>query len=78
MPPLKIKSGFKKHEPYPLNEQTKAVIEEICKRIIHLKAMGKANMGGDEWSRIFADSITGDNCAKPLGVADVSWNGCAW
>jgi len=35
-------------------------------------------MSGDQFSRIFADSISGDEFSKPLGVADVAWNGCCW
>ena len=74
----KTRSGYKKHEPYPLNRPSDQTIEGIGKRIVHLLAVGRADMTGDEWSRIFADAITGDNFGNPLGVADVAWNGCAW
>jgi len=35
-------------------------------------------MSGDEFSRIFSDSISGQSFAKPVGIADVEWNGCCW
>ena len=35
-------------------------------------------MTGNEWSRIFADTIGGEEYPRPLGVADVAWNGCCW
>ncbi len=67
-----------RHEPYPLNEFPASVIQGIAKRIVHLKAVGHADMTGDQFSRIFADSISGMSYGKPLGVADVAWNGCCW
>ena len=67
-----------KHEPYPLNEFPPSLIQDIAKRIVHLKAVGLADISGDAFSRIFADSIKGKNHIQPLGVADVSWNGCCW
>lgn len=45
---------------------------------MHLKAVGHADMSGDQFSRIFADAISGQSYARPLGIADVSWNGCCW
>ncbi len=35
-------------------------------------------MSGDQFSRIFSDSIGGMSYGKPVGIADVSWNGCCW
>lgn len=35
-------------------------------------------MTGDQFSRIVADSIDGQSYSKPIGIADVSWNGCCW
>lgn len=78
MPEVRTRDGIEKHEPYPLNEFRKDIIESIAKRIVHLKAVGKADMSGDEFSRIFADSVGGMSYAKPVGIADVSWNGCCW
>ena len=72
------RNGSKKHEPYPLNEFTNTIIESICKRIVHSKAVGKADISGDEFSHFFADSISGQSLDKPVGIADVVWNGCCW
>lgn len=30
------------------------------------------------FSRIFSDSISGMSFGKPVGIADVAWNGCCW
>ena len=75
---VKVRGTQEKHEPYLLNEFPTLVIQSIAKRIVHLKAVGKSDMSGNEFSRIFADAIGGDNFGKPVGVADVQWNGCAW
>ena len=68
----------KPHEPYPLNEFGETTIQSIAKRIIHLKAVGHADMTGSMFIRIFADSISGHKVARPVGVENVVWNGCAW
>ena len=75
---VRTRNGIKKHEPYPINEFPPAVIESICKRIVHLRAVGHADMSGDMFSRIFSDSISGMSFGKPVGIADVAWNGCCW
>lgn len=41
-------------------------------------AVGHADITGDDFGGIFASAISGNHRAKPLGVADVTWNGCAW
>ena len=74
----RVRSGFTKREPYPLNQPTKAVIMSICQRIVYQLAGGCAEMDGADWSRIFAQSIGGVDRPSPLGLADVSWNGCCW
>lgn len=35
-------------------------------------------MSGDQFSRIFSDAIDGLSFGKPIGIADVAWNGCCW
>ena len=35
-------------------------------------------MSGDQFDRIFSDSIGGSSYRKPLGIADVAWNGICW
>lgn len=78
MPRVRTRDGIEKHEPYPLSEFPAEVIQSICKRIVHIKAVGHADITGDHFSRIFADSISGQSYRKPVGIADVSWNGCCW
>ncbi len=74
----RVRGGFKKREPYPLNQPTESVVSGICQRIVYQLASGRTDLSGDDWSRIFAESIEGINHASPLGLADVSWNGCCW
>jgi len=85
MPPLKIRGGaVRKHEPFPLNQFKQPQIEAICKGIVHLKATGNLkatgtnDISGDQSSAIFAHAIGGQSFGKPLGIADVAWNGCGW
>ena len=78
MPQVRIRQGYVRHEPYPLNQFPFEVIEGIAKRIVHLQSVGHADVSGDEFQRIFAEAIDGISYPSPLGVADVAWNGCAW
>lgn len=78
MPQVRIRQGYVRHEPYPLNQFPFEVIEGIAKRIVHLRSVGHADVSGDEFQRIFAEAIDGISYPSPLGVADVAWNGCAW
>lgn len=78
MPAVKVRSGYEKREPYPLNRPTSLVIERICERIVYLKVVGHNDLTGDEWSRMFAEAIDGEDLSSPLGIADVTWHGCAW
>ncbi|MCY4261571.1 MAG: hypothetical protein OXC91_15100 [Rhodobacteraceae bacterium] len=50
----------------------------IGKRIVHRKAVGMADLAGDDFANIFAEAIGGMSFRKPVGVADVAWNGCCW
>jgi hypothetical protein len=40
--------------------------------------VGHTDITGDEFGSIFAESIQGLHRQKPLGVTDVTWNGCSW
>lgn len=64
--------------PYPLGEITDAVATSIGMRIVHRLAVGHADITGDDFGGIFASAISGVHRGKPLGIADVEWNGCAW
>lgn len=46
--------------------------------IVHHLAVGHADITGDNFADIFAKSISGEHRGKPLGVTDVTWNGCSW
>ena len=78
MPTIRIRGGYQKHEPYPLNQFSKEVIEKLGQRIVHLLAVGNADITGDAFDQIFAAAIGGTCLGRPLGIADVTWNGCCW
>ena len=64
--------------PHPLGELPNSLAIEIGKRIVHRLAVGHADITGDDFGGIFAAAINGEHRGKPLGVSDVTWNGCAW
>lgn len=68
----------RRRSPYPLGEIPHSVAVEIGKHIVHRLAVGNANITGDDFGGIFASAISGEHRGKPLGIADVLWNGCAW
>ena len=78
MPTIRIRGGYQKHEPYPLNQFPDKMIEELGKRIVHLVAVGNEDISGDAFDQIFANAIDGKHLGRPLGIADVTWNGCCW
>lgn len=51
---------------------------EIGKHIVHRLAVGHADITGDDFGGIFAAAIGGNHRKKPLGIADVTWENCAW
>lgn len=50
----------------------------IGKQIVHRLAVGNANITGDDFGVIFAKAIGGTHRGKPLGIADVTRENCAW
>ena len=76
-PKLKGKAQ-RRSGPHPLGELPPSLAVEIGKRIVHRLAVGHADITGDDFGGIFAASIGGEHRGKPLGVADVTWEGCAW
>ncbi len=70
--------GRRRNEPYPLGEIPHSVAVEIGKHIVHRLAVGHADITGDDFGGIFASAINGNHRNRPLGIADVTWNGCAW
>lgn len=75
----RLKGQYKRRRsPYPLGEIPHSVVVEIGKRIVHRLAVGHADITGDDFGGIFAAAITGQHRGRPLGIADVTWNSCAW
>jgi hypothetical protein len=68
----------RRNRRYPLGEIPSAVAITIGRQIAHRLAVGQADIMGDDFGGIFAKAVGGTHRHKPLGVADVAWNGCAW
>jgi hypothetical protein len=64
--------------PYPLGEFPDEIAKAIGMRIVHRLAVGHADITGDDLGGIFASAISGVHRGRPLGIADVEWDGCAW
>jgi hypothetical protein len=76
---LKLKGQAKRRNaPYPLGELPPSLAVSIGRDIVHRIAIGFANISGDDFGGIFASAIGGVHRAKPLGIADVIWESCAW
>lgn len=67
-----------RNAPYPLGEFPPSLAIEIGRHIVHRLAVGNADITGDDFGGIFASAISGQHRGRPLGIADVTWNGCAW
>lgn len=79
MSSTKTKSNTPKQaERYPLGQFPQAVIVAIGKQIIHRLSVGISDITGDDFGGIFAKAIDGQHAMRPEGIADVTWNGCAW
>ncbi|MDC9701470.1 MAG: hypothetical protein PSN37_04515 [Alphaproteobacteria bacterium] len=50
----------------------------MAKQFVHRIAIGHADITGDDFGTIFANSIDGMHRESPLGVADVPKENCAW
>ena len=68
----------RRSDPYPLGEIPNSVVEKMAKQIVHRLAIGMGDLEGNDFGTIFANSIGGVHRSRPLGIADVEWNGCAW
>ncbi len=76
---LKLKGQAKRRNaPYPLGEFPPDLAISIGRDIVHRIAIGQANITGDDFGGIFASAISGIHRNRPLGIADVTWNDCAW
>ena len=76
-PRLRGQAG-RRRGPYPLGQVPDAVLMGIGRQLVHRLAIGHGDITGDDFGTIFANAIAGEHRARPLGVADVAWNGCAW
>lgn len=68
----------RRSSPYPLGELPSSLAIKIGEQIVHRLAVGHADITGDDFGGIFADAIGGTHRGKPLGIADVIWQNCAW
>ena len=68
----------RREAPYDLGQLTAKFLRKFGRLIVHRIAIGLGDLSGDDVGTMFADAIGGVHRAKPLGVADVQWNGCAW
>jgi hypothetical protein len=76
-PKLRGQSRRRK-SPHPIGQIPPSLAVEIGKHIVHRLAVGQSDIEGNDFGVIFAKSINGEHKGKPLGVADVSWENCAW
>ena len=74
----RLRGGFQPKGPYPLGQIPDYVLIEIGKQVVHRLAIGLGDITGDDFGTIFAQAIGGVHRARPLGIADVQWDGCAW
>ena len=77
-PKLRDNKGKKPFELYPLGQILDNTIYEIGKWITYHFAIGKPDIDGEDWGDIFAKAIGGEHLGKPLGLADVIFEGMAW
>ena len=77
-PKLRDNKGKKLFELYPLGQIPNSMIYEIAKWMTYNFAVGKADINGEDWGDIFAKAIGGEHLGKPLGLADVVYEGMAW
>ena len=77
-PKLRDNIGRKPFELYPLGQIPDEAIFEIGRWITYFCAIGKSDISGEDWGDIFARSIKGEHLGRPLGLADVVYEGMAW
>lgn len=71
-------SAPRRSGPYLLGQLPDAVLFSIGRQIVHRLGIGQSDLTGDDFGTIFANAISGTHRTRPLGVADVSWDACAW
>lgn len=64
--------------PYLIGQIPDAILLRIGRQLVHRLAVGHGDITGDDFGTIFANAIGGTHRERPLGVADVFVNSCAW
>ena len=77
-PKLRDNKGKGPFELYPLGQIPQEIIYGIGKWVTYHFAVGKSDINGEDCGDIFAKSIQGEHLGKPLGLADVVYEGMAW
>ncbi|MDR0426346.1 MAG: hypothetical protein LBH24_04150 [Clostridiales bacterium] len=77
-PKLRDNRGREPFELYPLGQIPQEIIYGIGKWVTYYFAVGKPDINGEDWGDVFAKSIEGEHLGKPLGLADVVYEGMAW
>lgn len=77
-PKLRDNKGKEAFELYPLGHIPNEIIYEIGKWMTYNFAIGKSDINGEDWGDIFAKSVGGEHLGRPLGLADVIYEGMAW
>lgn len=77
-PKLRDNIGKKPFELYPLGQIPIESIIEIAKWMTYNFSFGKSDIDGEDWGDIFSKSIGGEHLSKPVGLADVVYEGMAW
>lgn len=68
----------RRNAPHQLGQLPPALAVGIGRQLVHRLAVGQADITGDDFGVIFAKTINGTHRGKPLGIADVEWENCAW
>lgn len=71
-------SSRRRGELWALGEIPDEILYSLAKQFVHRIAIGHADIGGDDFGTIFGESINGFHRERPLGIADVEKDNCAW
>lgn len=71
-------SSRRRGELWPLGEIPNEVIYGIARQFVHRIAIGHGDITGDDFGTIFGEAIDGHHRERPLGIADVEKENCAW
>lgn len=77
-PRLRDNRGREPYELYPLGQIPDEIIYNIAKWMTYYFSISRSDIDGEDWGNIFAKSIGGEHLGKPVGLADVIYEGMAW